>query len=175
MKTAGGSGGVQMMSIHKSKGLEFPIVFLCDLEHAFSRQDFDTPVLVHPALGLGPLCIDLKRKIRYPTMARLALEEKLRRENLAEEQRILYVAMTRPKEKLILVDALYGAEKRLQKLTAAAACPVMPEVVAEGKCFGDWILLPLLCRPEPRPAGYGRGDGRRSIYRRYRPMAGVHP
>lgn len=57
-------------------------------------------------------------------MARLALEEKLRRENLAEEQRILYVAMTRPKEKLILVDALYGAEKRLQKLSAAAACPV---------------------------------------------------
>ena len=151
VKTAGGNGGVQMMSIHKSKGLEFPIVFLCDLEHAFSRQDFDTPVLVHPALGLGPLCIDLKRKIRYPTMARLALEEKLRRENLAEEQRILYVAMTRPKEKLILVDALYGAEKRLQKLTAAAACPVMPEVVAEGKCFGDWILLPLLCRPEAAP------------------------
>lgn len=108
-------------------------------------------MLVHPALGLGPLCIDLKRKIRYPTMARLALEEKLRRENLAEEQRILYVAMTRPKEKLILVDALYGAEKRLQKLTAAAACPVMPEVVAEGKCFGDWILLPLLCRPEAAP------------------------
>ena len=69
------------------------------------RDSFDTPVLVHPALGLGPLCIDLKRKIRYPTMARLALEEKLRRENLAEEQRILYVAMTRPKEKLILVDA----------------------------------------------------------------------
>ena len=151
VKTAGAAGGVQMMSIHKSKGLEFPIVFLCDLEHAFSRQDFDTPVLVHPALGLGPLCIDLKRKIRYPTMARLALEEKLRRENLAEEQRILYVAMTRPKEKLILVDALYGAEKRLQKLTAAAACPVMPEVVAEGKCFGDWILLPLLCRPEAAP------------------------
>ena len=88
-------------------------------------------MLVHPALGLGPLCIDLKRKIRYPTMARLALEERLRRENLAEEQRILYVAMTRPKEKLILVDALYGAEKRLQKLAAAAACPVMPEAVAE--------------------------------------------
>ena len=50
-----------------------------------------------------------------------------------------------------MVDALYGAEKRLQKLTAAAACPVMPEVVAEGKCFGDWILLPLLCRPEAAP------------------------
>ena len=148
VKTAGAAGGVQMMSIHKSKGLEFPIVFLCDLDHAFSRQDFDTPVLVHPALGLGPRCIDLKRKIRYPTMARLAIEEKLRRENLAEEQRILYVAMTRPKEKLILVDAMYHAETRLKKLAAAAGCPAMPEAVAEGKCFGDWILLPLLCRPE---------------------------
>ncbi|MFR7894527.1 MAG: hypothetical protein ACLU38_11125 [Dysosmobacter sp.] len=63
----------------------------------------------------------------------------------------MYVAMTRPKEKLILVDALYGAEKRLQSWTAAAACPVMPEAVAEGKCFGDWILLPLLCRPEAAP------------------------
>ena len=114
VKITGGTGGVQLMSIHKSKGLEFPIVFLCDLDHAFSRQDFDMPVLVHPALGLGPRCIDLKRKIRYPTMARLALEEKLRRENLAEEQRVLYVAMTRPKEKLILVDAMYHAETRLK-------------------------------------------------------------
>ena len=148
VKIAGGTGGVQLMSIHKSKGLEFPIVFLCDLDHAFSRQDFDTPVLVHPTLGLGPRCIDLNRKIRYPTMARLALEEKLRRENLAEEQRVLYVAMTRPKEKLILVDAMYHAETRLKKLAAAAACPAAPEAVAEGKCFGDWVLLPLLCRPE---------------------------
>ena len=151
VKTGGGTGGVQMMSIHKSKGLEFPVVFLCDLDHVFSHQDFDTPVLVHPALGLGPQCIDLKRKIRYPTMARLALEEKLRRENLAEEERILYVAMTRPKEKLILVDAMYHAETRLKKLIAGAGCPAAPETVAEGKCFGDWILLPLLCRPEAAP------------------------
>ena len=64
---------------------------------------------------------------------------------------MLYVAMTRPKEKLILVDAMYHAETRLKKLTAAAGFPVMPEVVAEGKCFGDWILLPLLCRPEAAP------------------------
>ena len=151
VKLSGGSGGVQLMSIHKSKGLEFPIVFLCDLDHAFSRQDFDTPVLVHPTLGLGPRCIDLNRKIRYPTMARLAIEERLRRENLAEEQRVLYVAMTRPKEKLILVDAMYHAETRLRRLTAAAGCPVMPETVAEGKCFGDWLLLTLLCRPEAAP------------------------
>ena len=143
--------GVRMMSIHKSKGLEFPIVVLADLDHGFSNQDFTTPVLVHPELGLGPRRIHLERKIKYSTLARAALEEKLRRENLAEEQRILYVAMTRPKEKLILVDSVHGAEKRLQKLAAVAACPVPPETVAACNCFGDWLLLALLCRPEAAP------------------------
>ncbi len=150
-KSASASGGVRLMSIHKSKGLEFPIVILADLDHAFSRQDFDTAVLVHPDMGLGPRRVDLKRKIKYPTLARLAIEEKLRRENLSEEQRILYVAMTRPKEKLILVDSMYHAPGRLQKLAAMASCPVLPETVAAGKSFGDWLLLPLLCRPEAAP------------------------
>lgn len=149
--SAAAVNGVRIMSIHKSKGLEFPVVILADLDHVFSRQDFDTPVLVHPELGLGPRRVDLERKIKYPTLARLAVEEKLRRENLAEELRILYVAMTRPKEKLILVNALYHAEGRLQKLAAAASCPVMPETVAAGRTYGEWILLPLLCRPEAAP------------------------
>ena len=148
---AGAVNGVRLMSIHKSKGLEFPIVILADLDHSFSRLDFDTPVLVHPAMGLGPRRVDLKRKIRYDTLARLAVEDTLRRENLAEEQRVLYVAMTRPKEKLILVDSMYGAEKSLQKLAASAACPVPPESVAACRNFGQWLLLPLLCRPEAEP------------------------
>ncbi len=150
-KTAAAVNGVRLMSIHKSKGLEFPIVILADLDHAFSRQDFDTPVLVHPKMGLGPRRVDLTRKIRYPTLARLAVEEKLRRENLAEEQRILYVAMTRPKEKLIMVDALYHARTRLQRLAAVAGCPAAPESVAACKTFGEWLLLALLCRPEAEP------------------------
>ncbi len=145
---AAASGGVRLMSIHKSKGLEFPIVILADLDHAFSRQDFDTPVLVHPSMGLGPRRVDLARKIRYSTLARTAVEETLRRENLAEEQRVLYVAMTRPKEKLILVDSLYFAETRLQRLAASAALPVPPETVSSCRTFGEWILLALLCRPE---------------------------
>jgi len=145
------ANGVRLMSIHKSKGLEFPIVILADLDHRFSRQDFDASVLVHPALGLGPRRVDLKRRIRYPTLARQAIEESLRRENLSEEQRVLYVAMTRPKEKLILVDALYHAETCLQRLAASAACPVPPETVAACRTFGEWLLLPLLCRPEAAP------------------------
>ncbi|WP_325228859.1 helicase-exonuclease AddAB subunit AddA, partial [Oscillibacter sp.] len=145
------AGGVRLMSIHKSKGLEFPIVILADLDHAFSRQDFDASVLVHPTLGLGPRRVDLRRRIRYPTLARTAVEETLRRENLAEEQRVLYVAMTRPKEKLILVESLYFAETRLQRLAAAAALPVPPEAVAACRTFGEWLLLCLLCRPEAEP------------------------
>ncbi|MBR4545386.1 MAG: helicase-exonuclease AddAB subunit AddA [Oscillibacter sp.] len=145
---SGTHSGVRLMSIHKSKGLEFPVVILADLDHAFSRQDFDAPVLVHPELGLGPRYVDLRRRIRYPTLARIALEERLRRENLAEEQRILYVAMTRPKEKLIMVDTVYGTEKKLQKFASVTGCPVRPESVADGKSFGDWLLLSLLTRPE---------------------------
>ena len=147
----GGTGcvsGVGLMSIHKSKGLEFPIVILADLDHAFSRQDFDTPVLVHPQMGLGPKRVDLDRKIKYPTLAREAIAGTLRRENLSEELRVLYVAMTRPKEKLILVDAMYHAEGRLQKLASVASCPVLPETVASCSNFGEWLLLPLLCRSE---------------------------
>ena len=60
----------------------------------------------------------------------------------------MYVAMTRPKEKLILVDTVYGTEKKLQKLASVTGCPVRPESVADGKSFGDWLLLALLTRPE---------------------------
>ena len=150
-KASAAVSGVQLMSIHKSKGLEFPIVILADLDHTFSRQDFDTPVLVHPRMGLGPRRVDLDRKIQYPTLARLAMEETLRRENLAEEQRVLYVAMTRPKEKLILVDAMYHAKTRLSRLAAVARYPVAPETVAGCKTFGEWLVLPLLCRAESAP------------------------
>ncbi|MBQ9493810.1 MAG: helicase-exonuclease AddAB subunit AddA [Oscillibacter sp.] len=145
---SGTHSGVRLMSVHKSKGLEFPVVILADLDHAFSRQDFAAPVLVHPELGLGPRYVDLRRRIRYPTLARTAVEERLRRENLAEEQRVLYVAMTRPKEKLIMVNTVYGAEKKLQKFASVTGCPVRPESIAAGKSFGDWLLLTLLTRPE---------------------------
>lgn len=148
---AGTEGGVVIMSIHSSKGLEFPIVILTDLDHSFSRKDLEAPVLVHPQLGLGPVRVDLERRIQYPTMARRALEAALLRENKAEEQRILYVAMTRPKEKLILVDTVFNAEKKLTDLLSVTSCPVMPEAVAGCKSFGDWILMPLLCRSEAAP------------------------
>ena len=151
ISTRQSAGGVQIMSIHQSKGLEFPIVILADLNKKFNREDLNRPVLVHPTLGLGTECVDLRRKIRYDTVSKTALKLRLERESKAEELRILYVAMTRAKEKLILVDCMKKGRKHLGDLMSVAACPASPEAVAAGKSLGDWILLPLLCRPEAEP------------------------
>ncbi len=144
-------GGVRIMSIHKSKGLEFPVVILSDLAKKFNNMDFTGSVLVHPKHGLGPERVDMARRIRYPTAARQAIEQTLRRETKAEEMRLLYVAMTRAKEKLVMVQTMSGAAKRVGDLLSAASCPVLPETADEAKCLGDWVLLPLLCRPEAKP------------------------
>ena len=138
-------GGVRIMSIHKSKGLEFPIVFLCDLSKRFDPRDTQEPVLVHPTLGLGVECVDRERSIRYDTVSKTAVALQLQRESKSEEMRILYVAMTRAQEKMIAVDCLRNARKRVADLAGVAGDPTPPEAVAAGKCLGDWVLLPLLC------------------------------
>ena len=148
MQTTHASSGVRIMSIHKSKGLEFPVVILSDLARRFSNMDFQSSVLVHPQLGLGPVCVDARRHIQYPTIARQALEHTLHREAKAEELRVLYVAMTRAKEKLVMVHTQANAGGRVADLMALSDCPVLPEAVDSGKCMGDWIMLPLLQRSE---------------------------
>lgn len=148
MQTTHASSGVRIMSIHKSKGLEFPVVILSDLARRFSNMDFQSSVLVHPQLGLGPVCVDARRHIQYPTIARQALERTLRREAKAEELRVLYVAMTRAKEKLVMVHTQANAGGRVADLMALSDCPVLPEAVDSRKCMGDWIMLPLLQRSE---------------------------
>ena len=97
------AGGVRIMSVHKSKGLEFPVVILADLCRAFNRQDMDRPVLVHPQLGVGAERVEVERRLRYDTISKTALALVLEREAKAEELRILYVAMTRAQEKLLMV------------------------------------------------------------------------
>ncbi len=142
--TAASATGVRIMSVHRSKGLEFPVVVLADLNRVFSRQDMNQPVLVHPQLGAGAERVDTARHIRYDTISKSALALTLERESKAEEMRILYVALTRAKEKLILVDAMKHGEKHLRELTALSGVPVQPEAVSGAKCPGDWLLLPLL-------------------------------
>ena len=145
LSTRQSAGGVRIMSIHKSKGLEFPIVFLCDLSKRFDPRDVQEPVLVHPELGLGTDRVDWERRIRYDTVSKTAVALQLQRESKSEEMRILYVAMTRPQEKLIAVDCLRNGRKRVADLAAIAGVPTPPAAVASGTCLGDWLLLPLLC------------------------------
>lgn len=106
---------VRIMSIHKSKGLEFPVVILASTEKKFNFQDLNEPILLHQDLGIGPKYIDEMRKIEYPTPAKLAIGTKITKETLSEEMRILYVALTRAKEKLIITGISKDFEKDTKK------------------------------------------------------------
>ena len=145
---SGDAAGVRLMSIHRSKGLEFPIVILADLNKTFNRADLQTPVLVHPKLGLGPMYIDLDRRIRYSTAARDAVSGVISRESRSEEMRVLYVGMTRAKEKLIMTASMPAAAGKLKTLAALSDLPVPPETVDSARTMAEWVLLPLLQRYE---------------------------
>ena len=128
---AGGEGAdaVQILSIHKSKGLEFPVVFLSGLGRAFNRQDLRDTVLLHPKLGLGPKATDPVRMLEYPTAARRAVESRIGRETLSEEMRLLYVAMTRARERLILTACVRKPEAQLRAAASLALPLSLPDDV----------------------------------------------
>ena len=96
---------VRILSIHKSKGLEFPVTIVADCAKNFNESDLKEPVLIHQELGFGSKCRDVKRGVQYDTVERVAVAVRQRREMISEELRVLYVAMTRAKEKLILTGA----------------------------------------------------------------------
>ncbi len=110
---------VRIMSIHKSKGLEFPVVFVSGLGKMFNSQDIRERVVLHPELGIGMDVTDLKRRLKTPGLTRQLLARKIAMENTGEELRILYVALTRAKEKLILTGVLKKAEQKLAELGIA--------------------------------------------------------
>ncbi len=153
--TESAGAGVRIMSIHKSKGLEFPVVVLCGLAKRFNRADQTKPMLYHPVLGVGPKGLDRDRMIEYPTLARTAVTLQLDREMRSEELRLLYVAMTRAKEKLIMTCALADLAKTVEKLAPICASPVPPQALAGLGSLAEWMLLPVLPRPD---AGALRGD-----------------
>lgn len=93
---------VRIMSIHKSKGLEFPIVFVAGLSKQFNTQDLRSKLVLHAEFGVGPEYIDTRKRTKVPTLLKKMIQKKVQIENLGEELRILYVAMTRAKEKLIM-------------------------------------------------------------------------
>ena len=112
-KSSDGSDNVvQLMSIHKSKGLEFPVVFLAGMFKSFNQQDARSRLVLHPDLGIGPDYVDYTLRTKVPTLLKKVVQRQIELENLGEELRVLYVALTRAKEKLIMV----GNGKDMEKL-----------------------------------------------------------
>lgn len=132
---------VRIMSIHKSKGLEFPVVFVAGLGKMFNMQDLNAPFLLHKELGYGPKFVDAELRVSYPSLPCLAIGRKLRMEMLAEEMRILYVALTRPKEKMILVGTLNDAVAKLEEWTGAVDMDgkLSDDRLAAARSYIDWI------------------------------------
>ncbi|MDR1209616.1 MAG: helicase-exonuclease AddAB subunit AddA [Clostridiales bacterium] len=126
---------VRIMTIHKSKGLEFPVVFVSGMGRRFNLRDASEPILCHQSLGIAPVYVDTAERVRYNTLKRFAAGEKITEESLSEEARVLYVAATRAREKLIFTGALADCEKRSETIRN------MPEsALASSRCFLDWIL-----------------------------------
>lgn len=138
---------VRIMTIHKSKGLEFPVVFIAGLAKQFNMRDLYGGFLYHKDLGLGSKWVDTEHRITYPTLPQLAIRTRKLFELLAEEQRMLYVAMTRAKEKLILVGTVRKLEKRVQKWSAALAeteWQLPAHLVASSRTYLDWLGIALM-------------------------------
>ena len=141
---------VRILSIHKSKGLEFPFVFLCDTARLFNKSDARESVLVHPVLGLGPKCTDQANGVEYPTVARQAIAAQMLTETLSEEMRLLYVAMTRAKERMIITGTVRDIDKTVSTLAATATAPLAPEVLRSLGSPFLWLLQSALLDRDER-------------------------
>lgn len=145
-----GQNAVRIMTIHKSKGLEFPVVFVAGMGRQFNRQDVRNRMVLHPQYGIGLDVTDLQRRVRTPSLSRQILARQIQMENAGEELRVLYVALTRAKEKLILTGTLKKAEERLasyeyQRWDKQGHIGFLTRLSA-GSYF-DWVL-PALVKKE---------------------------
>ena len=140
---------VRIMSIHKSKGLEFPITFVAGMSKRFNMQDVNQALILDMDLGLGTDYVDPDRRIRNKTLRRMALSGKLREESLAEEMRLLYVAMTRAREKLVMTGVVEGAAEKWERRRELGGGQLSYLDFMEAGSYLDF-LFPVL--PESRVA-----------------------
>lgn len=138
---------VQIMTIHKSKGLEFPICILANCSGKFNQMDERKNVIVSLKHGLGLIKRNAETFEQFPTLSHSALKLAQRLDNLSEELRVLYVAMTRAKQRLIMIHSSKTMEKSLNNAimkinSTGEKSP--PFLVASGTCFSDWLLTALL-------------------------------
>jgi len=148
LEEAGQGGAVRIMSVHKSKGLEFPVVILAGLSRRFNVEDTRRQMLTHPELLAASSALDREHGVRYPTFAKRAVAMRIAEENLSEELRVLYVAMTRAQSRLIMTYCSKFLEGELAAIAAEAASPAAPDFAARARNPGFWILTAALLRAE---------------------------
>ena len=142
---------IRIMSIHKSKGLEFPVVFLCSTGKNFNLKDLTAKILIHQEIGFGPNYENSKLKIEYPTLAKEAIKIISRKESISEEMRVLYVALTRAKEKLFITGiekdlqkSIESKKKELEIYSKGEDSKINPKILEKYKSYLDWIELVYL-------------------------------
>jgi len=141
---------VRIMSIHKSKGLEFPIVLVAGMSKMFNQRDLSGDFLLHKELGIGPMAVNIALRNSYPSIANMAIRQRMRMEMLAEEMRILYVALTRAKEKLILLGTTRNIEQQLQRWSASLGereLQLPAYLITSARCYLDWVGAALVRHP----------------------------
>lgn len=155
------TNAVTVMSIHKSKGLEFPVVLLCGLSRRFNLEDLHAQVQFHSDLGAGCNVYDAATHTRFASIAKRAIDRQTRLENVSEEMRILYVAMTRPHDLLIMTYCSGNLERKLTNLSNALTPETARRLAAGAGCMGDWVLEAALLRSEAGElhARAGRPEG----------------
>lgn len=141
---------VRLMSIHKSKGLEFPIVFLAGMGKSFNKQDVRGRLLIDADLGIGTDYLNVDTRVRVCTLKKNVLKQKMDLDNLGEELRVLYVAMTRAKEKLVMTGTDRFLEKKLERWSQKTwETSRIPYTILSGAgSYLDWLLM---CQPEKSP------------------------
>lgn len=142
---AGDEDTVRILSIHKSKGLEFPVVFLAGMGKKFNKQDIYGKILIDPDLGIGTDYLDLELRVKAATLKKNVLRRRLELESLGEELRVLYVAMTRAKEQLIMTGTDRYLEKKLERyLEIPRVEGQIPfTILSTADSFLDWLLMSL--------------------------------
>ncbi len=155
---------VRIMSIHKSKGLEFPVVFLVNASKRFNRMDLNRQIILHETLGFGPNFVDVERGLTDTTLIKEVIKKKISLENISEEMRVLYVALTRAKEKLIITGHIKDAEKSLKKwteLSSGEEFKLLEGKVEKASGYLDWIMSVLL---KHKDFAVQRTDGKSFVY-----------
>lgn len=144
---------VRIYSIHKSKGLEFPFVILADCAKPFNKSDMTDDMIISPSAGVGMVIINNERKQKYPTIGHTAARLAVKRASISEELRVLYVAMTRAKEKLIAVSSVANLGNAVTK--AATNTPggrrIAPCAVLNATSYMQWFLMGYLSHPDLQP------------------------